>query len=113
MFKNILSGLAGNPYERELSRYRDIVDQINDLEPDMQARSDEDLRVLTVELRERVLSVTDGIEDEDELKQAEKEALAEVLPEAFAAVRESSRRTIGLRHFASAGSCCTRARSPR
>jgi preprotein translocase subunit SecA len=99
MFKNILNGLAGNPYEREINRYRDTIDQINELEAAMQAKSDEALRALTVALRERVLAATQDAADEEQLKLAETDILLEVLPEAFAAVREASRRAIGLRHF--------------
>src|SRR5574341_2097469 len=99
MFKNILNTLAGNPYEREIKRYRAIVEQINALEPEMQRRSDDELRDLTDQLSERVQAHIAGIEDKEELKAAEREILEEVLPEAFAAVREASMRTISLRHF--------------
>jgi preprotein translocase subunit SecA len=99
MFKNLLNTLAGNPLEREIKRYRQVVDEINALEPRMQAMSNDDLRNFTGELRERVAVQVEGIEDKDELKKAEREALNEVLPEAFAAVREASRRAIGMRHF--------------
>ncbi len=99
MFKNLLNTLAGNPLERELKRYRAIVDEINTLEPDMQRRSDEELRDLTDTLRERVQQHIEGIDDKEELKKAQREILEEVLPEAFAAVREASVRAIGLRHF--------------
>ncbi len=99
MFKNLLNTLAGNPYERELKRYRDIVDEVNSLEPRMQALTDEGLRAITDDLRARVQAHLAGIEDHEQLRSAEREILAEVLPEAFAAVREASRRTIGLRHF--------------
>jgi preprotein translocase subunit SecA len=54
MFKNILNTLAGNPLEREIKRYRAVVEQINALEPEMQRRSDDELRDLTDHLRERV-----------------------------------------------------------
>jgi preprotein translocase subunit SecA len=99
MFKNLLNALAGNPHEREIRRYSEIVEQINALEPEMKARSDSDLRDLTDVLRARVLEATQGIEDKEELKQAEKAILEEILPEAFAAVREASIRTIGMRHY--------------
>jgi preprotein translocase subunit SecA len=84
MFKNILSHVAGNPYERELSRYKEIVHAVNQLEAHMQSLSDDDLRALTDDFRARL---------------AQGATLEEVLPEAFAAVREASRRTIDLRPF--------------
>jgi len=70
--------------EKEVSRLRPLVAQINALEPQFQKLSDEDLKVKTIEFQERL---------------AEGQTLDDLLPEAFAAVREASRRTIGLRHF--------------
>lgn len=99
MFKNILNALAGNPQERELKRYREIVDEVNALEPRIQAMSDDELRDLTDQLRERVRAHVEGIGAKDELREAEAEILDEILPEAFAAVREASRRTTGLRPY--------------
>src|SRR5574341_510536 len=99
MFKNIINTLAGNPYERELKRYREIIAQINDLEPQMQANSDSELRALIESLREHVRAAVEGIEDAEERQTAERAALDEILPQTFAAVREASRRALGLRHF--------------
>ncbi len=99
MLKNLLTNIAGNPYERELNRYREIIDEINVLEPEMEAHSNDDLRALTEELRDRVYGAVEGLEEAEEIKAAEKEILTEILPTAFAAVREASRRSIGLRHF--------------
>ena len=99
MFKNILNTLAGNPYEREIKFYKEIVDQVNALEPEMQAKSDDELRGVTEMLKEQVREHLDGIEDPDELEEAEREILDEILPIAFAAVREASVRTNGLRHY--------------
>jgi preprotein translocase subunit SecA len=70
--------------EKELKRLEPIVDQINSLEPDFQKLSDAELRAKTDELKSRL---------------ANNETLDDILPEAFAAVREASRRTIGERHF--------------
>ncbi len=79
-FSKLLS--AGE--SRQVKGYERIVATINGLEPEMQAKSDEELARLTVEFRER-------------LERGEK--LDDVLPEAFAAVREASVRTLGMRHF--------------
>jgi preprotein translocase subunit SecA len=99
MLKNLLTKVAGNPYERELKRYTAIIEQVNALEPEMQACSDADLRALTESFRERIREATEDIEDDDEFLKAEREALDEILPEAFAAVREASIRANGQRHF--------------
>jgi preprotein translocase subunit SecA len=70
--------------EKELKRLEPIVDEINSLEPDFQKLSDAELRAKTEEFKARVKNG---------------ETLDDILPEAFAAVREASRRTIGERHF--------------
>ncbi len=70
--------------DKPLKNYQKVVEGINALEPLMEAKSDEELSHMTVELRERL---------------DQGETLDDVLPEAFAAVREASKRTLGLRHF--------------
>ncbi|MCJ7654354.1 MAG: SEC-C domain-containing protein [Dehalococcoidia bacterium] len=70
--------------EKELKRLQPIVDEINPLEPEFQKLSDAELRARTDEFKARL---KDG------------ETLDDILPEAFAAVREAARRTIGERHF--------------
>src|SRR6185437_12100206 len=61
--------------------------------------SDEQLRARTAEFKEQLQQSVAGITDKDELKRREREALDEILPEAFAIVREASVRTTGIRHF--------------
>ena len=80
VFQKILRAGEGRTLKRMEQRVRDI----NALEPEFEALSDEQLAAKTIEFRERF----DQGEDLDEL-----------LPEAFAAVREASKRTLGLRHF--------------
>ncbi len=70
--------------EREIGRLKPLVQQINELEPQFQGLSDEDLRGKTAQFKQRL---------------ADGQTLDDLLPEAFAAVREAARRTIGLRHF--------------
>ena len=79
-----LVSLFGSKNERELNKIRPLVDRINVLEPDMQAKSDDELRAQTRWFRERYQAG---------------ETLDELLPEAFATVREVSVRTLGMRHF--------------
>src|SRR5271167_2136848 len=83
--------IFGSRNDRELKRMRPIVDEINELEPGVAQRSDDELRIKIAELKERI----SAIEDADERG----EALDEALPEVFAMVREASRRTLGQRHF--------------
>ncbi len=91
MFKSLVKMVAGDPIERALSRYREVAERINTLEPAMKQLSDEALRAKTAEFKARL----EGIEELPELKKA----LDELLVEAYAVVREASRRTIGLRHY--------------
>lgn len=69
---------------KDIKRYQKVVDQINGLEPSMQALDDNALSAKTAEFKERL---------------ANGETLNDILPEAFAVVREASRRVLGMRHF--------------
>jgi preprotein translocase subunit SecA len=84
MFARLARALFGTSNDRILKRYRGIVPRINALEPGLAALSDEDLRGQTGKLKAR-LAAGDTLDD--------------ILPEAFATVREASKRTLGLRHF--------------
>src|SRR6188768_4003738 len=84
MIDSLLAKVFGTQNERELKKIRPIVEAINALEPSIQALSDVMLREKTPELRQRV---------------ANGAPLDDVLPEAFAVVREAGRRTLNMRHF--------------
>ncbi len=84
MIGSILKKVFGTANERELKRLQVVVDQINALEPDISRLSDTDLRAKTDEFKKRL----EG-----------DQTLEDILPEAFAVVREASKRTLGLRHF--------------
>ncbi|RCU49894.1 preprotein translocase subunit SecA [Corallincola holothuriorum] len=84
MFVKALTKLFGSRNERVLKRYRKVVNQINALEADVEALSDDALKAKTEEYRQRL---ADGA------------TLEQLLPEAFATVREASRRVFGMRHF--------------
>jgi len=92
MINSILTKIVGSKNDRLLKKLQPIVDQINALEPEMQALSDEALGGKRAEFMAR-------IEKEKEQGKDVDEALDEVLPEAFAAVREAGRRALGMRHF--------------
>ena len=128
MLKNLYTKIAGDPSEKQVKDARVIVEeQINPLEPELEKLSDADLRAQTDEFKARLVEATadartqvaemreqlnTAVDAEDHrmieqqlknsekaLVDAERAALDEVLPAAFACVREASRRTIGLRHF--------------
>lgn len=80
----VLSSWVNRFSEKEVRRYRGVVARINDLEPTIEPLSDEELRAKTAEFRRRW---TDG------------ESLQDLMPEAFAVVREASKRVLGMRHF--------------
>jgi preprotein translocase subunit SecA len=99
--EKVITKIFGSANERLLKKLWPIVGAINQLEPGIKALSDEQLRGKTAEFRERLADLLKGSEelDPEARKQLEQEALVEVLPEAFACVREASIRTTGMRHF--------------
>ncbi|HEV8523637.1 MAG TPA: preprotein translocase subunit SecA [Terriglobales bacterium] len=111
MLNTVLAKVFGTKNERELKRIQPVVEKINALEPEMQRLSDGDLRAKTDQFRARIAERLAKLPDEpdaepDRLKQLEserdaalKEVLNELLPEAFAVVREVGRRTLNMRHF--------------
>ena len=99
MFRNILKFIAGDPNKKDIERYARIVAAINALEPQFRALSDAELRARTDVFKERLAAATRGVSGEKERYQAEQATLAEILPEAFAAVREAAMRTLGQRHY--------------
>ncbi|MEO6966379.1 MAG: DEAD/DEAH box helicase, partial [Acidobacteriaceae bacterium] len=76
-----------------------MVTAINALEPTMQQLSDEQLRAKTDEFRARIAARIAGVEEADERHDREQDELDKILPEAFAVVREASRRVVSMRHF--------------
>jgi len=79
-----LKRFLGDNNDKEIARYREVVEKINALEPQMQNLTDDKLTGYTNKFRERL---------------AAGETMDDLLPEAFAVVREASRRVLGMRHF--------------
>ena len=123
---SLIKKIVGTKNDREVKRIRPYVSEINELEAEFQKLHDFELRDKTEQFKTRVREETDSLrsaleevqrealtvdteereelksrveEADKELRKAEARILEELLPEAFAAVREASRRTIGLRHF--------------
>jgi preprotein translocase subunit SecA len=94
-----ITKVFGTSNERAVKRLVPYVQEIGALEPEMQKLSDEELKAKTQEFRARIAKELEGIEDEDERAKVEKEVLDEILPEAFAVVREAGRRVLQMRHF--------------
>ena len=100
-FEKVLTKIFGSANERLLKKLWPVVEEINALEPQIKQLSDEQLRAKTEEFRARLAERLEGSTELEPAarKQAEQEALNEILPEAFACVREASIRTTGMRHF--------------
>ena len=84
MISRVLTAVFGSSNDRTLKRLRKIVAKINKLEPAFEQLSDEQLQAKTTEFKERLSAG---------------ETLQAILPEAFATVREASKRVMGMRHF--------------
>ena len=80
----LIEKILGNYSDRELKRIRPIVEEIENLEEKTQAMSDDELKAMTPQFKKRL---------------SEGETLDDILPEAFAVVREASKRVLGMRHF--------------
>ena len=84
MLKNIVGMFSGDPHDRAIKDYSPLVDEVNALEADFEKLSEDELRGKTAEFKQRL---------------ADGESVDDLMVEAFATVREVSKRTIGLRHY--------------
>ncbi len=126
MFKSLFKSVFGDPNQKEIKKLTPLVDEINGLESEFEAMSDDEIRQMMAEFREHLDEQTAELRTEMEdlqqevndaagkerqrlqiqLEQVEKRRLKQedqlldtIKPKVFAAVREASRRTIGLRHY--------------
>ena len=109
MLKNFVKLFSGDPTKKTADKFGDLVTKVNALEAQFEALSDEALRAKTDEFKARLAQALQGLtpppvgekgsEEGREYRKFEQDALNELMPEAFAAVREASKRTIGLRHY--------------
>jgi preprotein translocase subunit SecA len=86
-----LQTLFGDPHKKALKKYEHIAPKVNAFEPAISALSDADLKAKTAEFKKKLSAASSEAE--------EKAILDEILPEAFAVVREASKRVLGQRHF--------------
>jgi preprotein translocase subunit SecA len=99
MFNKVVAKVFGTSNEREIKRIQPLIEEINSLEPAIQQLTDEQLRAKTDEFRRRVRERVEAVEDADQKETELKVALDEILPEAFAVVREAGKRVLQMRHF--------------
>jgi preprotein translocase subunit SecA len=98
-FDKVLTKIFGTANERLIKRLQPVVLSINEFEADIKPLTDEQLRAKTLEFRQRIAAKLEGLTDKDAIYEAEKLALDELLPEAFAVVREAGWRAVKMRHF--------------
>ncbi|MBM2804025.1 MAG: secA, partial [Deltaproteobacteria bacterium] len=123
---SFIKKIVGTKNDREIKRIRPYVDEINKFEDEFKGLTDDQMRAKTEQFKKRIVEATTTLQKEladlleevatadgerreeiktesdeldKQLREVEAEILQELVPEAFAAVREASRRTIGLRHF--------------
>ncbi|MFM7087830.1 MAG: preprotein translocase subunit SecA [Cyanobium sp.] len=95
----MLKLLLGDPNARKLKRYQPIVSDINLLEEEVSPLSDEELRSLTGEFRQKLENARNAGGSPEARLARERQLLDELLPQAFAVVREAGKRVLGMRHF--------------
>ena len=84
MFNKLTSRFFGSSNDRQIKKYRPIIDKINSLEEDLQKISDDELKLKTIYFKDLL---------------SKEQSLINILPEAFASVREAAKRTLNQRHF--------------
>lgn len=95
---DLLLKVFGDPNEKKIKKIQPIVDYINSLEPEISVLSDKELQAKTDKFKERLKNRETSSNAERD-KELEKEALENLLPEAFAVVREAGKRVLNMRHF--------------
>ena len=95
----MLKLLLGDPNARKLKRYQPLVSDINLLEEELAPLSDDELRGLTGEFRQKLANARDAGGSPEAVRARERKLLDELLPQAFAVVREAGKRVLGMRHF--------------
>ena len=95
----LVKKIFGSSSDVFLKNVKPFVIQMNDWEPAIEKLSDAELQAQTPKFKQIVANALEGIDDKVERRKAEQEILTQILPEAFATVREGSRRVTGMRHF--------------
>ncbi len=100
MLKKFVSIFGGDPNQKRIDELAKMAAEVNALEPVFEQLSDAELRAKTDQFRAKIQDAVEGFElGSDEYIKAEQDALNELLFEAFAVVREASKRTLGMRHY--------------
>ncbi len=95
MFDSLLKLVFGSKHDRDIKRVTPIVAEINEHFEAYQALSDDELRGKTADFKARIARAVEGLTEPDERRAREQETLSDLVPEAFAAVKETCRRLCG------------------
>ncbi|MCU0680011.1 MAG: preprotein translocase subunit SecA [Planctomycetes bacterium] len=93
------SKLFGDPNEKIINSIKVVVEQINSLEEKTKALSQEEMKALVLSYKDELMQLQSSVNDEEEKKKKIEAKLEEILPQAFALIREASYRVIGQRHY--------------
>jgi preprotein translocase subunit SecA len=100
LIDSVVARFIGTKHERDIKRIQPLVEAINELEPEMQKLSDEEIGARAPQLRAEVQARLEGLErDDPAYKQKLQDALEPAIIPAFALAREAGRRTLSMRHF--------------
>jgi preprotein translocase subunit SecA len=95
MFESLLKSIFGSKHDRDVRRAAPVVEEVNEVFASYQSLSDEALQAKTAEFKARIAAAVEGITDPAERRDREQEALSDLVPEAFAAVKDTCRRLVG------------------
>ncbi len=100
MLKKFVNIFGGDPNQKRIDELAEMAAEVNALEPVFEQLSDAELRAKTDEFRARIQDAVDDLElGSDEYFETEQDVLNDIMFEAFAVVREASKRTLGMRHY--------------
>ena len=91
--------IFGDPHERKVKKMLPLIERMNSMEEEISKLSDDELMAKTFIFRQKLENATKNLATEEIVRNKEKEVLEDLLPEAFATVREAGRRTLNMRHF--------------
>lgn len=95
----LIQKIMGDPHKKAIAKIQPLVERINSLEELVQPLSDDELRSRTYEFKQKIDNATKDIRDKDKRLAKEAEVLEDILPDAFATIREASLRVLGQRHY--------------
>jgi len=96
---SLIKLIFGDPHKKRVEKLKPIIEQINEFEEQIVKMSDEEMRDRTFYFKHLIQKECENIKDKKDRLKAEKKVMDDILPEAFALVREASKRSLKMRHF--------------